>query len=173
MGPEHVHWPSQSLLHGYWSQKYPFNERTARECEESGAWLQARNRSCRPHGKWAMESEVRVRLGLPSWHRWKDDSDRKNVSSGPDEHDHHRLHDDLLPDHTGCAFLAVDKPVLQCRGQLHQQKRWRSPHCEWAGNGLCFCNHWRCGNGPRTQCLNQACLPTDRTFCSLRCCSCC
>lgn len=36
----------------------------------------------------------------------------------------------LFQDHSSSAFLAVDQPVLQCRGQLHQQK-WRcSPHCQ-------------------------------------------
>ena len=43
-----------------------------------------------------MAREDAVRLGLPPGHRREDAADRPHVRTGAHEHDHHRMHDDLL-----------------------------------------------------------------------------
>ena len=49
---------------------------------------------------------------VPSW---------ADVGSGPLQHDHHGLHDDLLQDHPGRGVLALGQSELQRLGELHQQ----------------------------------------------------
>lgn len=58
--------------------------------------LKKRGGITRSHRRWAMEGEVCFWLGVPSRYRRENAPDWSHVCSGPHEHDHHWMHDDVL-----------------------------------------------------------------------------
>lgn len=92
--------------------------------------------------------QVPVRQRIPPGHRREDAAGWPHVRPGPDEHDHHRVHDDVLQVYARRHLLAVVQSIFQRGGQLYEPFRKFTDQPAAAADVVLY-GHRRCArDGP-------------------------